>query len=168
MSSSRLSRGSFVRVSSAAIAGAASGIPAFIPRVGEAAVAIEIGLLEPATGVYAANGESELRGFQMAADMWNARGGVMGRKIELVKENDGNDAGIGAQKARKLMNQDKVVALAGTASSAVSLSVSGAAIAVGMLFIDSGGHTDDVTGKDCKWNTFRSCHSTWMEAHATG
>ncbi len=37
-----------------------------------------------------------------------------------------------------------------------------------MLFIDSGGHTDDVTGKSCHWNVFRTCHSTWMETHATG
>ncbi|GAC1540415.1 MAG: ABC transporter substrate-binding protein [Vulcanimicrobiaceae bacterium] len=169
MSSFRISRGSFVRsTGAAAIASAAMGIPTFIPRIGEAADSIKIGLLEPATGVYAADGENELRGYQMAADMWNARGGIMGRKIELVKEDDGNDPGIAAQKARKLINQDKVVALAGTISSAASLSVSGAANASGMLFIDSGGHTDDVTGKDCKWSTFRTCHSTWMEAQATG
>jgi len=144
------------------------GIPAFVPRIGEAADSVKIGILEPATGTYAADGENEIRGYQMAADMWNARGGVMGRKIELVKEDDGNDPGVAAQKARKLINQDKVVALAGTISSAASLSVSGAANAGGMLFIDSGGHTDDITGKDCKWSTFRTCHSTWMEAHATG
>lgn len=169
MSTSGFSRGSFLRATgAAAVASAGMGVPAFIPRIGEAADSIKIGLLEPATGVYAALGENEVKGFQMAADVWNARGGIMGRKIELVKEDDGSDPGIGAQKARKLINQDKVVALAGSVSSAVSLSVSGAANAAGMLYIDSGGHTDDVTGKDCKWNTFRTCHSTWMETHATG
>ena len=136
--------------------------------MGEAADAVKIGLVEPITQVYAADGENELRGYHMAADAWNARGGVMGRKIEIVHEDPNNDPGIGAQKARKLINQDKVVALAGTVNSAVSLAVSGAANAAGMIFIDSGGHTDDVTGKDCKWNTFRTCHSTWMETHATG
>ncbi len=43
-----------------------------------------------------------------------------------------------------------------------------AAEAMNVLFIDSGGHTDDVTGKNCTWNTFRVCKSTWMETHATG
>jgi len=104
----------------------------------------------------------------MAADAWNAKGGVLGRKIELVKEDEQSDPGVGVQKARKLVNQDKAVALIGTVSSAVSLSVSGAANALGVLFMDTGGHTDDVTGKDCHWNTFRVCHSTWMEAHAIG
>ncbi len=169
MSSSRLSRSSFVRSSTAAaVAGATIGIPTFLPRIGEAADTVKIGLVEPSTLVYAAEGENEIRGFQMAADMWNAHGGILGRKIELSIEDDANDPGVGAQKARKLIDQDKVVALAGTVNSAVSLSVSGAANSAGVLFIDSGGHTDDVTGKDCKWNTFRTCHSTWMETHATG
>ncbi len=82
----RFSRGSFLRATgAAAVASAGMGVPAFIPRIGEAADSIKIGLLEPATGVYAALGENEVKGFQMAADIWNARGGIMGRKIELVK-----------------------------------------------------------------------------------
>ncbi len=55
--------------------------------------------------------ENETHGFEMAADAWNKRGGVMGRKIELVKEDEQNDPGVAAQKARKLVNQDKVAAL---------------------------------------------------------
>ncbi|HTJ28531.1 MAG TPA: ABC transporter substrate-binding protein [Candidatus Limnocylindria bacterium] len=168
MAYSDLTRRTFVTLAGAGSAAAAFGIPAFIPRRGEAADNIKIGLLEPFTGVYAAPGENETNGFQMAVDAWNARGGVMGRRIELVKEDEQNDPGVGAQKARKLVNQDKVVALVGTVSSAVSLSVAGAASALGTLFIDSGGHTDDVTGKNCHWNVFRTCHSTWMETHATG
>jgi len=144
------------------------GIPAYIPRLGAAAETIKLGLLEPATGTYAYPGENEGRGYAMAVDAWNKRGGVLGRKIEIVLEDEQSDPGVGAQKARKLINQDKVVALFGTVSSAVSLSVNGVAADAGVIFIDSGGHTDDVTGKNCKWSTFRVCHSTWMETHATG
>jgi branched-chain amino acid transport system substrate-binding protein len=162
-----LTRRSFVKLAGAGTA-AALAIPAYVPRLGDAADTIKIGLLEPYTGVYAAPGENETNGYQMAVDAWNKRGGAMGRRIELVKEDEQNDPGVAAQKARKLINQDKVVALVGTVSSAVSLSVAGAANAASMLFIDSGGHTDDVTGKSCHWNVFRTCHSTWMETHATG
>jgi branched-chain amino acid transport system substrate-binding protein len=152
----------------AAAAAAGFAAPAFIPRIGEAADTLKIGVLEPATGVYAAPGGNEVKGMEMAVEAWNAKGGVLGRKVELVKEDEQSDPGVGVQKARKLVNQDKVVALIGTVSSGVSLSVSGAANALGVLFMDTGGHTDDVTGKDCHWNTFRVCHSTWMETHATG
>ncbi|BDE07919.1 ABC transporter substrate-binding protein [Vulcanimicrobium alpinum] len=162
-----LSRRSFVTLAGAGTA-AAFGIPAYLPRIGEAADTIKIGLLEPYTGVYAGPGENETNGFQMAVDAWNKRGGAMGRKVELVKEDEQNDPGVAAQKARKLVNQDKVVALVGTVSSAVSLSVAGVSNSLNTLFIDSGGHTDDVTGKSCHWNVFRTCHSTWMETHATG
>ncbi len=162
-----LTRRSFVTLAGAGTA-AALAIPAYLPRLGDAADTIKIGLLEPYTGVYAAPGENETNGFQMAVDAWNKRGGAMGRRVELVKEDEQNDPGVAAQKARKLINQDKVAALVGTVSSAVSLSVAGAANAASLLFIDSGGHTDDVTGKSCHWNVFRTCHSTWMETHATG
>jgi len=162
-----ISRRSFVTLAGAGTA-AAFGIPAYLPRIGEAADNIRVGVLEPFTGTYAAPGENEIRGFDMATDAWNARGGIMGRKIELVKEDEQNDPGVAAQKTRKLVNQDKVVALMGTVSSGVSLSVAGVSNTLGTLFMDSGGHTDDVTGKNCHWNVFRTCHSTWMETHATG
>jgi branched-chain amino acid transport system substrate-binding protein len=162
-----LNRRSFVTLAGAGTA-AAFGIPAYLPRIGEAADTLKIGLVEPYTGVYAGPAENETAGFQLALDAWNKRGGVMGRKIELVKEDNQNDPGVGAQKARKLIDQDKVAALVGTVNSAVSLSVSGVAFASGMIFIDSGGHSDNVTGASCHWNTFRTCHSTWMETHATG
>jgi branched-chain amino acid transport system substrate-binding protein len=168
MSRPRLSRSSFVKLAGAGSAAAAFGIPAYIPRIGEAADAIKIGILEPYTGVYAGPGENETNGFQMAVDAWNKRGGVMGRKIDVVKEDEQNLTGVGAQKARKLINQDKVAALVGTVSSGVSLAVAGVAVELGTLFMDSGGHTDDITGKSCHWNVFRTCHSTWMETHTTG
>ncbi len=162
-----LNRRSFVTLAGAGTA-VAFGIPAYLPKMGEAADAIKIGLLEPYTGVYAGPAENETHGYEMAVDAWNKRGGVMGRKIELVKEDEQNDPGVAAQKARKLVNQDKVAALCGTVSSGVSLSVAGVSNTLGTLFMDSGGHSDDVTGKSCHWNVFRTCHSTWMETHATG
>jgi branched-chain amino acid transport system substrate-binding protein len=58
--------------------------------------------------------------------------------------------------------------LIGSVSSAVSLSVGGAANSMGVLFMDTGGHTDDFTMTQCHWNNFQICHPTWMLTHATG
>jgi branched-chain amino acid transport system substrate-binding protein len=162
-----INRRRFVTLAGAGTA-AAFGIPAFLPRVGEAADTLKVGICEEYTGVYAAQAVNETRGFQMCVDAWNKRGGVLGRKIEMVKEDNQNDPGVGAQKAHKLIDQDKVVAILGTINSAVSLSVAGVTSTAGVLFIDTGGHSDNVTGASCHWNTFRTCHSTWMETHATG
>jgi len=163
-----VSRSAIIKGVGLTAASAAIGIPAFIPQMGSAADTIKIGLLEPATGTYAVQGELETRGYRMAAEAWNKRGGIMGRQIELISEDEQSDPGIGVQKARKLVNQDKCVALGGTISSGVSISVSAAAASLGVIFMDSGGHSDDVTGSKCSWSTFRTCHSTWMETHATG
>jgi branched-chain amino acid transport system substrate-binding protein len=45
---------------------------------------IRIGFIDPLSGPFANVGESELRHFQLLADMINARGGVLGRKLEIV------------------------------------------------------------------------------------
>lgn len=166
MDQSSISRKGLLKT--AVAAGVGLGVPAFLPRIGEAAADIAVGLVEPTTGIYATYGEYERAGIAMAVDHWNARGGVMGRKVVTFAEDDENDPGVGVQKARKLVQQNNCVSLIGTINSGISLSVSGASASLGVLFIDSGGHTDDVTGKSCSWNTFRVCHSTWMETHATG
>lgn len=166
MANRSVSRKTVLKV--AAATGAGFAAPAFLPRMGDAAADLPIGLVEPTTGIYATYGEYERAGIAMAVDHWNNRGGVMGRKVVTFAEDDQNDPGVGVQKARKLVQQDNCVALIGTINSGISLSVQSAAAALNVMFIDSGGHTDDVTGKNCTWNTFRVCKSTWMETHATG
>jgi branched-chain amino acid transport system substrate-binding protein len=168
MANTALSRETFLKGTAVAAGAAVGGFPAFIPRLGEAADQIKIGGIDPITGTYAALGKSEFDGMEMALEAWNKKGGAMGREAVLVKEDDQADPGVGVQKARKLVNQDKCVALIGSVSSAVSLSVGGAANSMGVVFVDTGGHTDDFTMKDCHWNDFQICHPTWMLTHATG
>ena len=69
---------------------------------------IKVGMHDPFTGTYAAEGESEKRGALMALDEINKKGGIVGRKVELVTEDDAANAGLAAQKAHKLIEQDKV------------------------------------------------------------
>jgi len=125
---------------------------------------IKIGDIDPLTGNYAAEGESQTRGAKMAVAEVNARGGVLGRPLELVIEDNASNAGLSAQKTHKLIDQDKVALLMGTVSSAAALSVSQVAHQEGMIYMVSGGHTDPVTGSECHWSTFRICTTTYMLA----
>jgi len=125
---------------------------------------IKIGMHDPFTGTYAAEGESEKRGALMALDEVNKKGGIVGRKVELVLEDDAANAGLAAQKAHKLIEQDKVNLLMGAVSSATALSVNQVAHEKGMLYMVTGGHTDPVTGSQCHWTTFRICTTTYMLA----
>ena len=125
---------------------------------------IKIGMHDPMTGTYAAEGDSEVRGAKMALAEVNAKGGINGRQVALLVEDEGANAGLAAQKAHKLIEQDKVNFLMGAVSSATALSVNQVAHEKGMLYMVTGGHTDPVTGTQCHWTTFRICTTTYMLA----
>jgi branched-chain amino acid transport system substrate-binding protein len=132
-----------------------------------AAGAVKIGLDNPLTGTYAATGKNELVGCQLAIEQINAKGGVLGRNVELIVEDStSGDAGAAVQKARKLIDGDKVDFLLGNVNSALSLAMAQVSNEKKILHIVPGGHTDAVTGASCHWNVFRVCNTTQMEAAA--
>jgi len=162
------SRRRFIKTTAAAGAGAITSFPVFIPKRSAAADMLTIGVTEELTGVYAYPAKNEVRGIQMAVDARNAKGGALGRQIRIVIEDNANNPGTAVEKARKLIQVDQVDALIGTVNSAVSQATSNVCFEAKKPFIDTGGHSDSVTGSSCHWTTFRTCHSTWMETHATG
>jgi len=151
--------------SAGALAAAQFASPFIIPA--RAADPVKIGLDNPLTGTYAAPGKNELVGCQMALDEINAKGGILGRPAELlVEDSTSGDAGTAVQKARKLIEGDKVNFLLGNVNSALSLAMAQVSNEKGVLHIVPGGHTDAVTGSSCHWNVFRVCNTTQMEANA--
>ena len=151
--------------SGAALAAAQFASPFVIPA--RAADAVKIGLDNPLTGTYAGPGKNELVGCQMALDEINAKGGILGRPVELlVEDSSSGDAGTAVQKARKLIEGDKVDFLLGNVNSALALAMAQVSNEKGVLHIVPGGHTDAITGKSCHWNVFRVCNTTQMEANA--
>jgi branched-chain amino acid transport system substrate-binding protein len=151
--------------STAALAAAQFASPFIIPS--RAADPVRIGLDDPLTGTYAAYGRNELVGCQMALDEINAKGGILGRPVELlVEDSTSGDAGTAVQKARKLIEGDKVDFLLGNVNSALALAMAQVSNEKGILHIVPGGHTDAVTGASCHWNVFRVCNTTQTEANA--
>jgi branched-chain amino acid transport system substrate-binding protein len=125
---------------------------------------VKVGMHDPLTGTYAAEGDSEVKGAKMALAEINAKGGMLGRKVELAIEDDNANAGLAAQKAHKLIEQEKCSFLLGAVSSATALSVNQVAHDKKTLYMVTGGHTDPVTGSQCHWTTFRICTTTYMLA----
>jgi branched-chain amino acid transport system substrate-binding protein len=158
----KMSRRTIVKAG-AALAGSAVFSPPIL-TFAQGETPIKIGMHDPFTGTYAAEGESEKRGALMALAEVNAKGGINGRKVQLLTEDEGANAGLAAQKAHKLIEQDKVNFLMGAVSSATALSVNQVAHEKGMLYMVTGGHTDPVTGTQCHWTTFRICTTTYMLA----
>jgi branched-chain amino acid transport system substrate-binding protein len=110
-----------------------------------AADTVKLGLDNPLTGTYAAVGKNELIGCQLAVEQINAKGGILGRQAELLSEDStSGDAGTAVQKARKLIDRDKVNFLLGNVNSALSLAMAQVAAEKNVLLMVTGGHTDAV------------------------
>ncbi|PTX91784.1 ABC transporter substrate-binding protein [Opitutus sp. ER46] len=76
-----------------------------------AAAPIRIGEVEPLTGKEAAFGQSSHQGIVLAVEEINARGGVLGRRLELVTHDNQSRPGDTATITKKLITRDRVVAV---------------------------------------------------------
>src|SRR5712692_8426105 len=83
---------------------------------------VRIGVLAAKAGVTAPVGESGLRGTQFAVDRLNPAGGILGRKIELVVEEESNPKDT-VERFRKLALQNRVDVISGGISTAVGLAL---------------------------------------------
>ncbi|MFC3694059.1 ABC transporter substrate-binding protein [Chenggangzhangella methanolivorans] len=103
----------------ASIAALALGLaaPAF------AADTIKIGVNQPLTGPFAASGAYVVNGAKIAADEVNARGGVLGKKIELVVEDNKSNPTEAAAVAEKLITSDETPVMMGAWGSSLTLAV---------------------------------------------
>src|SRR5580693_4843644 len=140
------------------------GAPFIIKARGEEP--IKLGFVNPLTGILSALAQSEVEGAQYARDVLNKKGGILGRQVELLIEDSANDVGTGVQKTNKLIDRDKVDAIFGDVNSGIAYAMSQVTSEKKVFHIVPGGHTDPITGTDCKWNVFRVCNTTTMDAGA--
>ena len=126
-------------------AAAAVGFPAILRAQQEP---IRIGHIAPQTGFLAALGKYANTGAQIAVDEINEKGGLLGRKVEVINEDEANP-GVAAQKARKLLEKDKVIAITGIVNSASALAVGDEAQRAKVLFINAGANSDEIRGARC-------------------
>jgi branched-chain amino acid transport system substrate-binding protein len=138
--------------------------PPIISARGE--VPVKIGMVDPLTGILSALAASEVEGAKYAVERVNKKNGILGRQVELLVEDSANDVGTGVQKTRKLIQRDKVDVILGDVNSGIAYAMMGVTSELKVFHIVPGGHTDPITGADCKWNTFRICNTTAMDAAA--
>jgi branched-chain amino acid transport system substrate-binding protein len=95
--------------------------PAAAPAGGEAEGPIKIGGIFPLTGAIATFGQSSKKALDMAFEEINANGGLLGRQVQFVLEDNKSAQADSATAAQKLIQQDKVVAILGAVASSNSL-----------------------------------------------
>jgi branched-chain amino acid transport system substrate-binding protein len=90
---------------------------------GEAQGPIRIGASLSQTGSYAGFGQNQLRGYQLCIKHTNEKGGVLGRRLNLIVEDDRSEAGTAVRIYEKLLTQEKVHAVLGPYSSPITEAV---------------------------------------------
>ena len=97
--------------------------PALLRTAAAQSGPIRIGTLTPQTGAGGSYGPPMVRAVRAIVDDINAAGGIAGRKIELVSEDDETNPDSAVRAARKLIDVDRVCAIIGTWASAVTTAV---------------------------------------------
>jgi branched-chain amino acid transport system substrate-binding protein len=138
-----------------------------LPLVAEAQKPIKVGMPMPLSGPPALFGEPASKGAQMFVEEINAKGGVLGRKLELLVRDSKADANEAVRVARELILKDNVDFLVGTLTSAEGPAVSVVAKENKIVFIAPIPKTDQLTAADkLHPYVFRVAATTTMEGRS--
>ena len=127
---------------------------------------IRIGVVTPLSGTYAGIGQQVKWGLDLAARQINAGGGIAGRPIELIYEDEEANPAVAVQKAEKLLQVSKVDFLTGTVNSGATLAVGQVAERNNRLIATTVSFADSITADKCSPNVFRVNARAGMQSAA--
>lgn len=110
---------------------------------------IRIGITSDASGQYANSGASDRRGMMMAIAEANARGGVLGRKIEFVHIDTETTAATGSRVAERLITREGCGFLIGAVHSGVANAISQVAQRYGVIYLNTNSSSPTEAGENC-------------------
>lgn len=134
------------------IAGAAAlGLVMLLPGRASAAEPVRIGVALSQTGNLADSGELYKRGVELWRDQVNARGGLLGRQIEIILYDDRSDPATAARLYERLITNDNVDLLLSPWGSASCATASAVAEKHKRVFINSGGASESIHQRGFKY-----------------
>ncbi|MGJ4944001.1 ABC transporter substrate-binding protein [Bradyrhizobium sp. HKCCYLS1011] len=151
-----------------ALAGLSAGALAVaMPRLGRAADdTVRIGFPTPLTGPFAAEARDQVKCAELAVKLVNDKGGIGGRKVELLVRDDKLNAGEAATRTLELIEKDKVHAVVGALSSAVQLAVNEVTRARGVIYVSISQSDTINEAKDFSKYTFHEALNPHMTTAA--
>jgi branched-chain amino acid transport system substrate-binding protein len=141
---------------------------------------VNIGAAVPRTGTYAVQGEDELKGWQLAVEHINngdpllkkiapkVDKGLLGKKVNLLVGDSAAKPNQAVQEEQTFINQNKIVLMTGSTSSAVAVALNKFAQREKILYVTGISGSNDTTGKDCVRYGFRQNFYGETAANAIG
>jgi branched-chain amino acid transport system substrate-binding protein len=131
-----------------------------------AADTIKLAVMEPFSGDFKDIGDRYAEGVQYAAEVINAKGGINGKKVEVIQVDSELNPAVATRKATKLILQDGVHHFCGGTGSSVAGAMEALGNAHNTLFFTYGMAAASLTGDKCNRNFFRTCANTDMQSYA--
>src|SRR5215510_3572996 len=105
------------------------------------------------------------KGWEMAIEEINAKGGVLGKKLEVISRDDGANPGEAVRVAEELVTREGVALIAGTFLSHIGLAVTNFAGQKKVFFLAAEPLTDKITWQNGNKYTFRLRPTTYMQVN---
>jgi branched-chain amino acid transport system substrate-binding protein len=137
-----------------------------MPVIAQAADTLKIGISDGISGAFEATGRAYVAGVQFVVDEQNAKGGLLGKKIELFVEDNELKPDVAVRKSKKHILENRVDILGAGLGSHNVLAATKVAEEYKKVFINYGGLADSLTGKDFSRYSFRVTCNTYDYAVA--
>jgi len=137
-----------------------------------------VGICTPRTGTYAAQGEDEIKGYQLAIEHLNEgndllkkmspniKKGLLGKEVKYGIADSEAKPNTAVQAQTRFISQNKAIMITGSVSSAVAVAINKLAQRDKVIYLPCISGSNDTTGKDCARYSFRSCFYAETAANA--
>jgi len=110
---------------------------------------IKLGLTCDATGQYAASGQDDLRCIRMAIDEVNAKGGVLGRRVEWITADTETTPATGSRVAEQFVTREDCAFLIGAVHSGVAHAITRVADRHGVIYLNTNSTAPSAASENC-------------------
>jgi branched-chain amino acid transport system substrate-binding protein len=150
-----------------AVAGAVV-LDSVAPRIALGEAPIKVGFPIPLTGPFGAEAADQQAGAALAVEEVNARGGVLGRKVELLVRDDQLKPGVGAQRTKELLENEKVDFVVGGLSAAVQMAINEQTKRAKVIYVSISQSNEITATPDWSPYTFHEAINPYITAHVVG
>jgi len=160
-----MDRRSFIATAATGAAAVTLGFPAIIRAQPST---IRIGFPGPVTGPFGALAADQQRGALLAVDVLNAKGGILGKKVEVLFRDDQLKPAVGAQRTQELIEKDRCQFIVGGLAAHVQMAINEQTKKSKVLFI-SVSQSDEISAKpDTSPLTFHEALNPTITTRAVG
>ncbi len=124
---------------------------------------LKLGVIQSLTGSLAGKSAERLEGVTLAVEQINAAGGVLGRKLELVIQDDGTDAARARAAAEQLTADGEIPVIIGAAGSAATLAAAEVTVPKKVVLISGSATSPSLTSSQDDGYLFRTCPSDALQ-----